>query len=510
MPSRLPSILGLLLLAAPLAAAPSLTPMVNLTVDSAKVEYNNQTQVLEMRGPTEIRGEVAGDPAQRVLIKTPEARADLQAQTMEASQGVQFVIPRAFLSGESLSLQMNPRAFSLDQARAVVDLAPPGAPIVLGQMRGRRIYEQGHLLVLEDGMVAPCTDEHPHVAFRVRRLEYDQLTQRVRLHRTSLDFYGLRLPLLPYWTHRLGGRGSSRGVLPTLGYAKRDGLYIPYYFDFAPSRPDLLSDVSVRLTAKRGITFLSQHRLTQGGWVAEGWASRMESVRSKLEGGLIYDRLPELLLTRYEHGAEQSQGWKVGASLGNFYEREERVPEPPEVHRLRGLLGVGYQWGGQAQARGQGRWASLWSTGAVYSKGESYTDTLLTLGAGRRFSPALQADLQYLHHLEGGRTPFQFDSVDLARELRPRVDWQMSRDWRLVSLGRYDAEEGRLRDYRLELSKRVHCLTWTAFYNFVGASLGLRVDLNGLTGGTAPPPLTGPLAEKYLQSQEDLNRPAAP
>ncbi len=503
-------ILGLLLLAAPLAAAPSLTPMVNLTVDSAKVQYNGETQIFTTEGPTEIRAEVEGAPERRVLVKAPATRTDLQAGTVEASQGVQFVIPRAYLSGDSLSLQTTPRAFSLEQAQAVIDLAPAGEPIVLGQMQGKRIYLQGTVLVLEDGMVSPCTREHPHVAFRVRRLEYDQTSRRVRLRGASLDLYGLRVPLLPSWTHRLGPRQSSRGVLPTIGYAKRDGLYVPYYFDFTHGSSDRLSDLSVRLTAKRGITFLGEQRVTRGRWTGRAWASRMEDVRDKLEANLVHDRLPELRLTGHQRGPEQDQGWKLGVSLGNFFERDEAAGAPPEVHRLRARLGLGYNWGGRAQARREGRWASVWSTGAIYSQGESYTDTVLTLGTGRRFSPAFQGDLQYLHHFESGATPFQFDRVDLARELRPRMDWQMSPTWRLVSFGRYDTAQGRLRDYGLELSKRTHCLTWTGFYSFIGARLGLRVDLSGLTGGTAPPPLTGPLAEQYLQSQEDLNRPLVP
>lgn len=503
-------ILGLLLFAVPLAAAPSLTPMVSLTVDSEKVEYSDQTQVLETAGATEIRAEVVGDPQRRVLIKTPAARADLQAHTVEASEGVEFVLPGGWLRGEALSLQMEPPAFSLDEAHVVLNLAPTDAPPVLGQLRGRSLAGHDDVLVLRDGLVSPCTDEDPHVAFRFRRLDVNLRNYHWRLRGTSLDFYGVRIPLLPVVYFRAGGDSDSRGLLPTPGYSKRDGLYLPYYLNFARGAPDRISDLRVRVTAKRGLTFLSQHRLQSGDWIAEGWASRMESVRTKLEGGLVYDRLPELLLTGYQQGPEQDQGWKVGASLGNFYERDEAPDGPPEVHRLRAQAGLGYEWGGTARAQREGRWASVWSTGAVYSQGEHYTDTVLTLGAGRRFGSSLQADLQYLHHFEGGRTPFQFDRVDLRRELRPRVDWQISPAWRVLSQGRYDTADGRLRDYRLELSKREHCLTWTAFYNFVGASLGLRVDLNGLTGGTPALPLSGHLAEEYLRSQRELNRPSPP
>jgi hypothetical protein len=505
---RLSYILALLFLAAPLLAAPALTPMVELTVDSEQAQYDHQEEVITTHGPTTLRAEISGQPQERLLIKAPATRTDLRAQTVEASQGVQFIVPQAFLSGEALTLQTAPRAFTLDQAQAVINLAPPDGPIVLGQLRGRRISGHGEVLVLEDGMISPCATERSEVAFRARRAEYDPATHRLRLRGSSLDFYGVRVPLLPYWTERLGGRReSTRGLLPTLGYSKRDGVYIPYYFDFAGAQPDRVSDLNLRATAKRGITFLSENRRVQGRWVAEGWASRMEDVRDKLRAYLVYDRLPELLLTGYQHGADQNQGWKLGTSLGNFYERDQTQPALPEVHRLRALAGLGYHWGGHAQTLRQGRWASVWSTGAVYSRGEHFLDTTMTLGVGRRFSPSFQGDLQYLHHFQGGQSPFQFDRVDLPRELRPALDWQVTRSWRLVSFGRYDTQHGALRDYRLELSKRFRCLTWGVYYNFVGAGLGLRVDLNGLTGGTAPPPLTGPLAEQYLRSQQELEAP---
>ncbi len=508
MAGRFAYILCLVLLTAPVLAAPDLTPMVTLTVDSEQVQYDGKAEVITTTGPTTIRAEVGDDAEQRLLIKAAATRTELVPKTVEASQGVEFVVPRGLLTGETLSLHTSPRAFSLEQAQAIVNLAPPGAPPVLGQLRGRRLSGEGETLVLEDGTLAPCVSGRPEVAFHARRLEYNPTTHRVRLRRSSLDFYGLRIPLLPYWTERLGlPRQSSRGIIPTLGYAKRDGLYIPYYYDLSGDHPQYVHDLDIRVTAKRGITFLSANRRAQGRWVIEAWASRMEDVRDKLQDYLIYDRLPELQLTGYQRTPDQNQGWKMATSLGNFYERDQLLPGAPETHRVRAQVGVGYNWGGRAQTRREGKWASLWSTGAVYSGGEHFVDTTATIGIGRRFSPSLQADLQYLHHFHDGRSPLQFDQVDIERELRPALDLQLTRSWRLVSSGRFDTLHGGLRDYRLELSKRFPCLTWTVFYNFVGASMGLRLDLNGLTGGTPAPALSGPLAERYLQSQAELSAP---
>jgi hypothetical protein len=119
----------------------------------------------------------------------------------------------------------------------------------------------------------------------------------------------------------------------------------------------------------------------------------------------------------------------------------------------------------------------------------------------------LGGSLEFVHHFLGGETPFQFDAVDLQTELRPALKARLTETWRLSASGRWDLDTRRLRDYYLELGKRMHCLTWSVFYRFIGGSVGLRLDLNGLTGDTDPPALTEPPAREYLKAQEDLNRP---
>jgi hypothetical protein len=507
MARRLALILSFALLAAaPVIAGPALTPLASLTLDSqGTVQYNGQTQVVTAREPTTIRAQVEGQPQQRALIKAPDLRLDLRAHSVQAAHGVQLIVPQALLTGESLSLELAPRGFTLDKAQAVLNLAAPGAPLVLGQMRGRRITGSGVTVTVEHGMISPCTAEHPAFSLRARRLVYNEATHYLDLYGSSLEFYGLHLPLVPMWRTRLGGKAPDSGVLPAVSYSSRNGVFVPYSFNFTPGRPDLNDNLQVGLSQKRGIIFLGQAGRTEGNWDVRLWASRMEDVRTKLVGNLVYDRLPELVALGYQRGATQDQGWKLGTSLGDFYERAV-LPglTLPQVHRERALLGLGYNWGGRAQARHVGQWASVWSTGAVYSQGEHYFDTAFTVGSGRRFSPSFAADVEYIHHLQDGLSPFQFDRVDIPHELRPGLDWQMTRSWHLASSGRYDADEGRLRDYHFELNKRTRYLTWSAYYSFIGQSTGVRLDINGLTGGTAPPPLTDPLAQQYLQSQKEL------
>jgi hypothetical protein len=265
------------------------------------------------------------------------------------------------------------------------------------------------------------------------------------------------------------------------------------------------------VTQKRGITFLGESQLQTPGETLGLYASRMEDIRDKLRNHLVYDRLPELFAEKYQHSRTQHDGWHLEMSLGNFHERDTDVGGPPEVRRQRALVGAGYELGTDQHLAKLGSWEQLWGTQSFYSGGDHYTDVALTLGAGQQFTPRLHAALSLIHHFTAGQTPFQFDAVDIPSEVHPFVDWQATRDWRIVGEGRFDAMEGKLRDYQLAFSKRMHLLTWTFYYHFVGAVTGVRFDVNGLTGGTAPPPITSDLAKAYFQSQQDLfNPPVGP
>jgi len=488
-----------------LGAAPSLTPMVNLTVDSESVQYDDEARRIHAEGETEIRVEVEGRPQQRLLIRTNQADADLQSQQIEATGGVALIVPGALLEGDSLRLDAPHQRFSLEQALAIMDLSAEDAPLVLGQMLGDEIGGEGEVFYLRHGMLSPFSCADPPLALRARSLEYNRRTHDLKVKGGAVDFYGFRLPLFVDFEVRVGGkRETTHTLLPLPRYSGRNGIFLPYYYDLTADRGPLHSEVEINLTAKRGITFLSQTRQPWGSWQAEMFVSRAEDVRGKLTDVLVYDRLPELRLTTYQDSPAQDQGWEVALSLGSFSEQDESADGAPEVHRRRAQLGANYEWGRADRERGQGGWAQLGATGAVYSQGEHYTEVVAALGAGQQFSHSIAGQITLLHHFTGGHTPFQFDEVDIRTELRPGLDLRLARSWQLLAQGRWEVDNSSLRDYRLELRKRLPYLTWALCYKFIGQTVGVKVYLNGLTGDTAPPALTTPNDQRYLQAQQQL------
>lgn len=511
------SILALLLLSAlAWAEGPALTPMASLTLDSAEVHYDYAagTQVVRTEAPTVIRGEISGNPMARVLIKTGEAEADLLGGRIQAGPEVQFIAPGAYLTGGRLSLELSPRRLELDQAEAVVDLAPPGRPPVLATLHGEKMGGNDHLLWVDRGYLAPSTDPKPDVFVSARRIAFDRNTGKLKGYFGTLHFYGVKIPMLPVMRKRLvyprGVPELDDRIIPVLRYSSRDGFNIPYWWDFSAERSATQTTLGFTVTQKRGITFLTESRRETPSFTLAASASRMEDVRDKLRGHLVYDRLPELQMEKFQHHREQDTGWRASVLAGNYLERDSDPDGPPQVHRQRLLLGAGYEWGTDQYFHHAGRWAKLWATQSFYSEGEHYTDAAVLAGAGGRLAPTLTGALSLVHHFTGGQTPFQFDEADLKSEARPRLDWQVTRDWRFQADGRVDLADGRLRDYHLALGKRMHLLTWTLTYQFIGAVVGVRVDINGVTGGTQAPPLISPLAQEYLDAQAELNAPPAP
>ena len=502
-----PAIWLLTVVAAPLGAAgPALQRVVTLSVEAEQVQYDHPAQQVTATGGVQIRGELLGErEPQRVLIRAGEAEADLGGQEVDARGEVRFVFPGGLLQGESLSLQPAAGTFTMPEAQALINLAAPGKPPILWQMRGREIVSEGGKVIVRHGQITPYLDEHAPLSLRGDSLTYDPNGRRLQLRGGQVDLYGIRIPLIFQVSTRLGAkRETTSGWLPVPRWTSRDGLTLPYYWELSGENATVRSNLGVNLSTRRGITFRSENSWVQGPWDLEGFATKTEFVAGKLTNKLVYDRLPELIFTRYQTSPDQDRGWQAGLSLGNFRERLEQTAPPPTVTGMRAQLSAGYGWGDQAHQSWQGTWGGALVTGALYEGGDHYTDAELYAGSGTRLTPWLRGGLTLRHHFLGGATPFAFDRVDIRTELQPNLDLQATRDWRVQAGGRWDVRAREMRNYSMEVTKRMRYLTWGVQYNSLGNAWGLRFYINGLSGDLPPPPLDGPRAEEYLAAQKDL------
>ena len=123
---------------------------------------------------------------------------------------------------------------------------------------------------------------------------------------------------------------------------------------------------------------------------------------------------------------------------------------------------------------------------SFYDDGERLRDLRLELGLGSARRNRTRAAAWFVHHETSGGTPYLFDDIYAENELFGEARVGLGQDWALDGYARMDAATQHLRDYEVGLSKRVHCLTWGARYNGATQRISLEVNINGLTGDTAP------------------------
>jgi len=126
-------------------------------------------------------------------------------------------------------------------------------------------------------------------------------------------------------------------------------------------------------------------------------------------------------------------------------------------------------------------------TQSYYDDGDQFSDIKVEAGAGGRLAENVKGSLTLTHHFLGGQSPFEFDDVDIKTEAYGTLKLACGDWWGLSGDARYDLDASSLRDYSLWLSRRTQYLTWSLGYDFSSKNVGVRVDINGLTGDTLPP-----------------------
>ena len=104
----------------------------------------------------------------------------------------------------------------------------------------------------------------------------------------------------------------------------------------------------------------------------------------------------------------------------------------------------------------------------------------INVAVNHYFSPLTAVGLQFLGSSTSGDSPFNFDVLDTSRELDLRFQ---SGTARLVAAGRirFDLSRGGVIVYQVALCPALRCLIPVFFYNFRTRSLGLGLQVKGLT-----------------------------
>jgi hypothetical protein len=438
-------------------------------VDADEVNYTHGTQWLSARGTVVIR--VAGD--QQVMLRANRVEGNLETGELAASEEVRVEHEEAIFEAQGAIYNLETGDFVLDQANGSTRL-DRARSLVRIHAKGRHARREGEVIYIISGRLTTCDDERPHYAIHGDYIEVAP-GKHVIIKGAQLQLFGLRLPKAP--TIRLPlGKGPRRSPFPRFGYSSRNGPFLADNRALGGRGTHFRTELAYYVTARRGVLGTVSSDYYGNGWGATLRAGYEEYLRDDVTDTLYLDTLPEFTL-RAEGPLDTVEGLSYFGSGSTGYFRENPTSADAARHRFE----AGLRYGELDRQAGEGLWAGLALRQSFYNTGDDFRDIEASFGAGRRWSHRWRGAFTLIGHATDGRTPFEFDDVDIPWELQGSARVGLTRNWYLGGIGRYDLERASLRDYTLTLTRRVHCLSFSLHYRHVGQDFGASIDVNGIT-----------------------------
>ena len=479
-----------------------LTPATPARLEAANITYQGTTITASGTPENPARFESAAG-----LILAQQVRLDTETQQLQASGTVQFererVVQRKDLSARRLPSTSQSETFretafgndlvydfktgigTLDAAK--LRLATLTISVESLEINGKS-YRARNVVLRPGGL----TDEElkiygtPPFNLRAREIAIDpvekngRLRERATLRGAGLYFKSTRILPIPSYSFFPGGSGNTgTRLIPGISFNSGDQFLVTTNFQFPldKTQPDRLSataDVgySARVGFRGGASLVSS--VPAGRFALN--LRRNDVISSQLTNRIQLDRRPELTYSspaflQFNLG-KQRAGFAFDASLGDFSER---------------LLGAGNRVSStRAQGRlvlttrlqpGPGAFARLFSSYSSYGTGGSYTNTGVELGYYGQFLKRLRGQVSVRLTDVNGQTPFRFDLVEIRRELRTTVDYQLSPRYILPLDLRYDLQRNRFRDQTFGVLRSYKTFAYGVTYQT--ARRDLRLEIRG-------------------------------
>lgn len=501
----------LILALAPMArvlAAPEPAPVVvvppsalsgvvlSVEVHGDHVELDDDNKTLAVTGNVTITVATDKPGYPTVSLAADQLEGDLKAGRMVATHGVKLRSQQLGLRGERVDLDFKNGTFTLDRGAMEVAVPSVQAPgkIVRGFFFGNQMGREGRVMYVIEGRITTCDRAKPHYTIGSKKVTFDTATGALDVYGGRLQLYNFRLNIPGHFHGTLGGGGGDGSLaLPLPRYSSFDGLYTDLRRDLTKPDADwsLYGILRVGTKLRFPAALVTEHKTEDS--TTRIAATRQEEVVFNLRERSRISRLPEVSyvkdLISTSAGLPRLQFLAFGGHI------REHVDNLPVISATRAGVALDYTPYPWQRRNRRGVW---WAAGArqtFYDTGDQLSDVALELGTGWHFTDTLSASVSEIHHFTSGESPFFFDNVWVEDELVGTLDTALARNWRFRGTGRWDLDRGELRDYTLMFSRRMHCLTWNLGYSFGAELFSVGLDINGVTGGTAPPdtaPLVSP------------------
>ena len=243
-------------------------------------------------------------------------------------------------------------------------------------------------------------------------------------------FKGTRILPVPNYSFNTGFSRNSgdQRLTPGVSLNSADRFLVTTEFRFPLNKtePDKLSArADVGLSARVGLRGGAGLTSTTGlGRLALDFR-RSDVVSTQLTNRIELDRKPELSYRSPAFATFDLAGQRAGlafdASLGDFTERFIGDDRSVSSTRSRARLVFSTRL-----EPGSGPFLRLFAANSSYGSGGSYRNTGIEVGYDGPLLRRVRGQISLRSTDVGGDTPFRFDLVEIRRELRATVDYQLS------------------------------------------------------------------------------------
>ncbi|HIE48284.1 TPA: hypothetical protein EYP84_05285, partial [Candidatus Bipolaricaulota bacterium] len=370
-----------------------------VTLHAKRIVLSPERSTLRADGNVQLLWSNLRMRAEQLILDGIHQTIDVpQSMTLSADDG-------STLSGANLHYNLRTGVGEASDARAQI------ANLIL---RGKRMKFGRDTLTIYHGRFTGCSKHHPHYVLTARRIRIIK-GRRMIADGINVRFYGLRLPTISHMRFSLGGRPLAReGMFANFYINSVDGIYIA-----TRVRRNLSGGKNA--TWLTGIIGLSARELWRARlairkqWsIGEAWVgvSHKERISDKLTSRLLVDSTPEFGVAVYGVPLLGGRATISGHVSWGYY------------REWRGIKATSRRWNIQFGIDSQNQTATSWrwQWGAMlrYSRYDTGSLRLLRLYTAlpMKFGSRINGNLSFIHHVQGGRTPFEFDDVDIPTEAR--------------------------------------------------------------------------------------------
>lgn len=407
----------------------------SVTIEAERYVFDAARNVVEASGQVKV---TAAD----VTLTADKLTYDVKTGVASAEGQVIIIEPKREFSGREATYNFGAREGSVREVQAWDETL--GVRLYL---RGGEVEIKPASWILRDARISTTLEDEPNYQVTAREVE---LVPGDRWYARDVKLYMFGHKILSrseYSRSLVHPEKFVLDLLPSIAYTPEDSFYLEYDQETRVGGDIWLRGV-VRLSPVTGLggRASAEFRPSRGNAYA-AWGFT-EDPKDPFYTALRVSRSPELGVS-YPLVSPR-RGLDVSADIlwGQYREHPTGVTTWRRSYGLIGghsdlPLGSSSAWRYEFGLR-----QSDYGTGESYRWG--YGGAFLR----HRFSEDLRVSVGYLRYFVRGSTPFQWDDVDIPHELRASVQVPLMGRFSVKLVGRYDLDQGRLRDQAYSLLYR--------------------------------------------------------